>query len=295
MTDGISSELLKKVRNLEIKTRKIVSGTMSGEYHSRFKGRGMHFAEVREYFPGDDVRLIDWNVTAKAQSPHVKQFDEERDLTVIIMIDISASGQFGSGEKTKDEIAGEIAAILGFSAIKNNDKVGLILFTDQIEQYIPPKKGKKHMFRILRDIFYFEPQSKGTNIAHALRYLQRVQHQKAIVFLISDFMDHSIKDTLKIASKRHEIVPIILEDPKELSLPKSGLIVAEDSETGESVIINTYSPDVRGKFRNMVLARQMERERNFKSLSLPTITINIDKNYIKPLFYYFKREHGRHG
>lgn len=293
MTDGISNELLKKVRALEIKTRKIVSGTMSGEYHSKFKGKGMHFAEVREYFPGDDVRLIDWNVTAKTQTPHVKQFDEERDLTVVIMVDISASGHFGSGSKTKDEIAGEVAAILGFSAIKNNDKVGLILFSDKIELYIPPKKGKKHMFRILRDIFYFKPSSKGTDIGGALRYLQRVQNQKAIVFLISDFMDHSYANGLRLTSKRHEIVPIILEDPKELSLPKSGLIVAEDSESGETVIINTYSPQVRGKFRNMVLARQMERDRHFKSLSIPSVTINIDKNYIKPLFYYFKREHGK--
>lgn len=284
----IPAELIKKIRALEIKTRNIVQGTFSGEYHSVFKGHGMSFAEVREYQPGDDVRLIDWNVTARTGSPFIKIFEEERELTVILALDISGSGEFGSMNRTKADIAAEIAAILGFSANNNNDKVGLLLFSDQVERYIPPKRGKDHIMRILRDIFYLQPKNKKTSINAALDYLLKIHKKQAIVFLISDFIDQNYDHLLRVTARKHDLIPIIMRDPKEISLPRSGLLLLEDNETGETLYINTNSLDVRHRFKNIMLAQRLELERLFKSLKITPIFVE-SADYFTALKNYFQK------
>ncbi len=289
----IPIEVIKRIRAIEIKTRKIVNTTFTGEYHSVFKGQGISFSEVREYQPGDDVRLIDWNVTAKTGSPHIKVFEEERELTVMLCIDLSASGDFGTVDKTRVEMAAEVAAVLGFSALNNKDKVGLILFTDQIEHYIPPKKGKDHMFRILREIFYHQANSKRTSIKVGLDYLNKICKKKAIVFLISDFIDEGYEQNLRISARKHDLVPIMITDPKERELPDTGIMAFEDEETGEVLHLNTSSKDIRERFTNVVLARHLEKERLFKSLKLTPVKIELDQSYVKPLDNYFKSRAGR--
>lgn len=284
----IPSEILKRIRAIEIKTRRVVNSTFSGEYHSVFKGQGMSFAEVKDYHPGDDIRLIDWNVTARMQSPFIKVFEEERELTVMLMVDLSGSGDFGTSEKTKVEIAAEIAGVLGFSAIKNQDKVGLLLFTDQVERYIPPKKSKSHILRILRDIFYCNPESKLTSLKAGLEYMNNIMKKKCIVFLISDFMDDGYETSLKAISRRHDVIPIIIEDPKEIELPQAGLITLEDEETGHLIHVNSNSKHFRETFKNLNIVRQNERDRLFKKLSLTAIHVKTDEPYIEPLLRYFK-------
>ncbi|RAP36839.1 DUF58 domain-containing protein [Candidatus Marinamargulisbacteria bacterium SCGC AAA071-K20] len=283
----VPKEVLKKIRALEIKTRKIVQNTFSGEYHSVFKGSGISFAEVREYQDGDDSRLIDWKVTAKMNTPYIKIFEEERELNVYLLVDLSGSGNFGSIEQTKVEVAAEIAAVLGFSAINNNDKVGLILFSDHVEKFIPSKKGKKHVLRILRDIFYLKPESRKTNIGSALDTLNAMIKKKSIVFLISDFVDYNYEKSMKIASRKHDLVPIVIEDPKERELPKSGLVYLEDNETGDTIYLDTNNEQVRQSYSNMKLARQLERERFFKSIKVDSVSVSLDKSYIQPLSNYF--------
>lgn len=284
----IPKELLKKIKTLEIKTRRIVETTMSGVYHSSFKGQGINFAEVREYQPGDDVRLIDWKTSARFGHPFIKTFEEERELTVIIAVDLSGSGEFGSYEKTKVDIAAEIAAILGFSAVRNNDKVGLLLFSDRVEKYVPPKKGKNHVLRILRDIFFFEPTSKKTSLKTAIDYLLAMMRKKVIVFFISDFIDTQYEQALKLMNRKHEVIPVLVEDERELSLPDAGMLCLEDEESGDVVYLNSSISSVRQAYHNLGLARRFEQDRFFKANNINVIRVNTRESYIQPLVHYFK-------
>ena len=230
----IPREILKKIRQIEIRTNRLVNDTLGGAYHSVFKGQGMNFEEVREYQPGDEVRSIDWNVTARFGHPYIKKFKEERELTVILIVDVSASGQFGSVRQTKNELTAELAAVLAFSAIRNNDKVGLIMFTDQIEKYVPPKKGRRHVLRVIREILAFQPKGRGTNLRAALDYLNHVQSRRAVTFVLSDFQvedEEAVRKKLRVASKRHDVVALSLRDPREEELPAVGLVELRDSET----------------------------------------------------------------
>ncbi|OGU54469.1 MAG: hypothetical protein A2V66_00880, partial [Ignavibacteria bacterium RBG_13_36_8] len=246
----LTKELLKQVRQIEIKTRGIVNEVFSGEYHSVFKGRGMEFSEVREYQIGDDIRSIDWNVTARFGHPYVKIFEEERELTVMLLVDMSGSLVFGTSEKTKQQIAAEISAILAFSAMKNNDKVGLILFTDQIEKFVPPKKGRSHVLRIIREVLSFEPHGNKTNIKGVLEYFNHAVKKRAIVFLISDFIDQGYDKILKIVGKKHDLIGINLKDPRERELPRSGLLKMRDAETGQIRYIDTNSKEIQNWFNS---------------------------------------------
>ena len=244
----IPKEILKKVKRIEITTRGLVNDVFSGEYHSVFKGRGMEFSEVREYQIGDDIRTIDWNVTARMGHPFVKIFEEERELTVMLIVDVSSSGNFGTHSRMKGEIAIEICALLAFSAIKNNDKVGLIIFTDAIEKFIPPKKGKSHVLRVLRELLYHEPKGRQTDIGKTLEYLNRVTKRRSVVFLVSDFINTGYEKALQIANRRHDIVAITVTDPREMNMPDVGFIRLEDAETGEVVLVDTSYDMWRGKY-----------------------------------------------
>ena len=284
----LTKELLKQVKQIEIRTRGIVNDVFSGEYHSVFKGRGMEFSEVREYYFGDDIRNIDWNVTARFGHPYIKIFEEERELTVMLLVDMSGSLVFGSVEKTKQQIAAELSAILAFSALKNNDKVGLILFTDRIEKFVPPRKGKSHSLRIIREVLSFEPQGKATNIRQALEYFNHTIKKKAIVFLISDYIDGGYDKILRIVGKKHDLIGIVLRDPREKSLLDAGLIKFLDAETGEIRFLDTSDKAVR---KSMVEEdkRWMEYRRQlFLSSRLDSINIETSGSYIKPLVDFFK-------
>lgn len=291
----IPREILKKVRTIEIKTRGLVNEVFSGEYHSAFKGRGMEFAEVREYQYGDEIRKIDWNVSARARKTFIKTFEEERELTVLLVVDISPSSQFGAKGRIKGEIAVELAAIVAFSAIKNNDKVGLILFTDDIELYIPPHKGKQHVMRIIRELLYFEPKNTGTNIANAVDFLSRVTKRKATCFLISDFFSDNYHKSLQVANKRHDLVAINIRDPRESTLPSIGLIEFEDSETGEIIVVDTSDKNFQMNFNHSNEEEKEELALKFKQMSIDLITIETDKSYVKPITAFFKkREKKKH-
>jgi uncharacterized protein (DUF58 family) len=281
-------DIFKKVRRLEITTRRVVNDVMAGEYQSSFKGRGMEFAEVREYQPGDDIRTIDWNVTARFGSPHVKVFAEERELTVILMVDMSSSLEFGTHEKTKGELATELCAILAFSAIQNNDRVGLIIFTDRIELYIPPKKGRRHVLRLLRELLYFRPEKKQTNIALALEYLSRVQNRRSVLFLVSDFLAKDYQQALRLANKRHDLVAITISDPRERDMPPLGLVELEDAETGETLVLDTYDEIARDEFAKIFEAGASERDKNFRRIDLDTIDIQTEKSYEQALVRFFR-------
>jgi len=284
----LTKELLKQVRQIEIKTRGIVNEVFSGEYHSVFKGRGMEFSEVREYQIGDDIRSIDWNVTARFGHPYVKIFEEERELTVMLLVDMSGSLEFGSVEKTKQQIAAEISAILAFSAMKNNDKVGLILFTDQIEKFVPPKKGRSHGLRIIREVLSFEPHGNMTDLKGVLEYFNHAVKKKAIVFLISDFIDQGYDKILKIVGKKHDLIGITLNDPRERELPKAGLIKMRDAETGEIRYIDSSNKIVQEHFNKYLRVRAEERKSLFISSRLDSIEIDTGSSYIRPLVNFFK-------
>jgi len=284
----IPKEILKKVRRIEISTRGLVNDVFSGEYHSVFKGRGMEFSEVREYQIGDDIRTIDWNVTARYGHPFVKIFEEERELTVMLMVDASSSGEFGTFEQMKGEIAIEICALLAFSAIKNNDKVGLIIFTDKVEKFIAPRKGKSHVLRVLRELLYFKPEDKKTNIGMALEYLSRVIRRRSVVFLVSDFMSKDYDQAMRIANKRHDMVAIHMVDPRELELPDIGYIEFEDAETGEEILLNTSDRQVRQLFARETSDSMLQREKLFKSMNVDSIDIRTDQSYIEPLIRFFR-------
>ena len=284
----IPKDILKKVKRIEIRTRGLVNNVLSGEYHSVFKGRGMEFSEVREYQIGDDVRTIDWNVSARMGHPFVKVFEEERELTVMLLVDVSSSGNFGTVERMKGELAIEICALLAFSAIKNNDKVGLIIFTDRIEKYVPPKKGKKHVLRVLRELLYHKPEGRGTNISMALEYLSRITHRKAVVFLVSDFLSEDYQKAMQIANKRHDLVAITITDPREMTLPGVGLIELEDAETGEIVLLDTADTATRETFTSKTSAVKERRDKMLRSLNIDSIDIRTDISYIEPLIKFFR-------
>jgi uncharacterized protein (DUF58 family) len=288
-----TKELLKKVRQLEIRTRGLVNQVFSGEYHSVFKGRGMEFSEVREYQPGDEIRTIDWNVTARLNHPFVKIFEEERELTVMLLVDMSGSQFFGSRTALKRDIAVELSAILAFSAMKNNDKVGAILFTDEIEQFIPPRKGKTHALRIVRELLSFEPKSRKTSLNAGLQYLNRVQKKRSIVFLLSDFMDQGYEQALRIAGKRHDLVGIVLLDPRERELPKVGLMTFLDAETGRQQWVDTSDRKVRGAHLAYWNNVHQQRRSMFLKSKLDAVEIRLDQPYMKPLTDFFRRREKR--
>jgi uncharacterized protein (DUF58 family) len=284
-----TKELLKKVRKIEIKTRRLSDHMFGGEYHSTFKGRGMTFSEVRQYQFGDDVRNIDWNVTARYNEPYIKVFEEERELTLMLMADISGSELFGTDIQFKNEIITEIAATLAFSATQNNDKVGLILFTDGIELYIPPKKGKSHVLRIIRELIEFNPKSKKTDVALALKFLSNVMKKKAIVFVLSDFISDGYKNTLKIASGKHDVTGIRIYDRHEETIPNLGMVEMEDEETGELMLVNTGSKAVRTRYNSYYRERVDYFQDAFLKSGAGALSCRIDESYVKKLLGYFKR------
>lgn len=290
----LPKEVIKKIRRIEIRTKKLVNELFSGEYHSTFKGQGMEFEEVRQYEPGDDVRLIDWNVTARMGLPYIKKFREERELTVILLIDVSSSGQFGTRDSFKNDTAAELGALLAFSAIKNNDKVGLIIFTDQIEIFVPPKKGRAHVLRIIREILYFKPVGKGTNIAAALEYFNKVIRRKSVVFLVSDFLSEGFTKPLQIANNKHDIIAIKVSDPREITFDNVGLIELQDAETGEVLIIDTGSREFRKEFAAQSAEDVAGLKKGFRSINLDFINIRTDQSYISPLINFFKMREKRH-
>jgi uncharacterized protein (DUF58 family) len=285
----IPKEVLQKVRQIEIRTRSVVESVLSGEYQSVFKGRGMEFSEVRTYMPGDDIRSIDWNVTARMGGPYVKKYVEERELTVMLVVDASSSGSFGSVKQFKDEIAVELCALLAFSAIKNNDRVGLIIFTSEVEKYIPPKKGKNHVLRVIRELLYFKPEKKGTKIAEAMGYLNRVQRRKAVVFCVSDFLDTGFEAPLRVAAQRHDLIAITIVDPRELTLPNVGLIELEDPETGKTMLVDTRSRAVREAYHKEAMKRKEKLGTFFKSHGIDEIPVLTEADYVDPLIKFFKK------
>jgi uncharacterized protein (DUF58 family) len=301
----IPREILKKIRQIELRTNRLVNETLGGQYHSVFKGQGMNFEEVREYQPGDEVRTIDWNVTARMNHPFVKKFVEERELTLMLVVDLSGSGLFGSGEQSKRELAAEIASVLAFSAIRNNDKVGLILFTDDVEKYIPPKKGRRHVLRVIREILFFEPQRRGTNLSGALDFLNRVTAHRAITVVISDFLEpvfenskanSSLSSVLRQANRRHDVVAVQIIDPHELELPALGRLILRDAETGDVVEVNT-SAATRRAFAEQQKTQQGELERMLRGARIDAIRLRTNESYAGALgrFFETREKRRRHG
>ena len=284
----IPRQIIQKIRQIEIRTKHLVNDVFSGEYHSVFKGRGMEFAEVREYEPGDEIRSIDWNVTARLGRPYIKRFIEERELTVILMADVSASGHFGTVNQMKSEITAEICALLAYAAIQNNDRVGLLMFTDQIEKFIPPKKGRTHILRVIREVLYNQPGHTGTDLTQALEYLNRLLTRRSIVFILSDFRTEDYMKPLRVASKRHDVVAVTITDPRELSLPGVGLIELQDAETGEEVLVDTGDAAWRRQYAEYNEALRDARDQQFRVTGVDAIHIRTDEPYIDPLLQFFK-------
>ncbi len=284
----LSKELAKKIRFIQIYTAKAVNDVLAGEYHSVFKGRGMEFDEVREYAPGDDIRTIDWNVTARTGHPYVKRYVEERELTVLFVVDLSASGSFGTKRQLKNEVAAELCALLAFSAIKNNDKVGLIVFTDEIELYIPPKKGVSHVLRVIRDLLNFEPRRSRTDIKQALDFMGRVTPRRAVVFLVSDFQAAGYEKRLRVASRRHDLIAVALKDPRESTLPTAGLIELEDAETGERTLVDTGSAAVRRRYEALARERDDKLASAFRSMAIDQIPVVTGEDYVRDLVKFFR-------
>ena len=291
----MSKEILKKVRQIEIRTKNIVNDFFGGDYHSNFKGRGMTFSEVREYVPGDDVRSIDWNVTARTGKPHLKIFEEERELSVLILIDVSSSGVFGSKKNLKIDLGVEIAAMLSFSAIKNNDKVGLALFSDKIEKYIPPKKGKKHVLRLITDIVNhdFENSNKRTSIKTAIDFANKISKRKSVIFLISDFIDDNFWNELKFLNFKNDVIGLQIYDSYERNFPNLGIINIHDSETGENTWIDTTSKKIRDKFQKNSIEKLNSFSKKCKNIGFDLIQISTDDDYIKSLMQFFRSRANR--
>jgi len=279
----IPKEILKKIRRIEIRTRRLVNDLFSGEYHSTFKGQGMEFEEVRQYQPGDDIRLIDWNVTARTGYPYIKKFREERELSVVLVVDASSSGQFGTHQRFKSETAAELCALLAFSAIKNNDKVGLIIFTDRIEKFVPPQKGRGHVLRIIREILFFQPEGVGTDVAGALEYFNRVIKRRSVVFLVSDYLCENYQRPLQIANRKHDIIAMKITDPRETVFEDIGLIELEDAETGEILLVDTGSKRFRREFAARADEDTRELKRSLQRINVDFINIRTDEQYINPL------------
>jgi uncharacterized protein (DUF58 family) len=284
-----TSELLKRVKRIELRTRRQSNQLFTGEYHSAFKGRGMAFSEVREYNPGDEIRTIDWNVTARTGIPHVKVFEEERELTVMLMVDMSASDDFGTQQMTKREMITEISAVLSVSAIQNNDKVGVIFFSDKVEKYIPPKKGRSHILQIIRELLEFSPSSKGTDLSEALRFLNNVVKKRSIAFVLSDFLDDDFSASLRIANRRHDCIALQVSDRHEFELPDMGLVLFHDRERNQDAWVDTSSRRARARFAKEAIERQARLEEGLKKAQVDYEQIFTDGDYIGPLMRLFKR------
>ncbi|MEE4167129.1 MAG: DUF58 domain-containing protein [Desulfocapsaceae bacterium] len=304
MSQQKTREILKKVRQIEVRTNRLVTDSLAGSYHSVFKGRGMNFDEVREYVAGDEIRTIDWNVTARTGIPHVKKFTEERELTILLMIDISASNSFGSGQCSKREMMAELGSVLAFSAVRNNDKVGLILFTDFIEHYIPPAKGRSHILRVIRDILYFEPKGSKTDLAIPLEFVSKVTKRKAVIFLISDFFFSGDQDaqlsrlqpTLKVCNRHHDLISVIISDPREHQLPDCGRITIEDAETGQQLELDTSDPAIRRGWSELADQWRQKLQRALGTAGIDSLSLSTDRSYLTPLLSFFgarKRRHAR--
>jgi uncharacterized protein (DUF58 family) len=287
------AEILKKIRALEIKTRGLVETAFAGDYHSVFKGRGMNFEDVREYQPGDEIRAIDWNVTARMGSAFVKKFTEERELTVMLIVDVSASGDFGSTTQSKRELAAEVACLLAFSAIRNNDKVGLLLFTDQVELFIPPKKGRSHTLRLIREILFFAPEGRGTEPALALDYLNKIVTRRAVVFFISDFQAQDFSQALAVTSRRHDFIAMQIHDEREKAFPNIGIITLEDAETGEQIEVNTADRSTRARFNDLATRQQADLLRTLRRNNIDTVALRTGDDYLPALRTFFKQRERR--
>lgn len=289
----ISKELAKKIRYLQLYTSKAVNDSLAGEYASVFKGRGMEFDEVREYQLGDEVRSIDWNVTARMGHPYVKRFVEERELTVMFLVDLSASGSFGSTQRIKNEVAAELCALVAFSAIKNNDKVGLIVFTDEVEMFVPPGKGASHVLRLIENLLTFKPKQSKTDIAGALEYMGKTMKKRSVVFLVSDFFGEGYEQPLNVLNKRHDVIAVSVTDPREVSLPNVGLIELEDAESGERVIVDTGSAEVRRKYKGASAARAGKLQELMRSMGIDLIKVFTDQDYMRDLLTFFRTRERR--
>lgn len=289
----LPKEIIRKIRRIEITTSKLVTDLLAGQYESVFKGRGIEFDEVREYQPGDEIRSIDWNVTARMGHPFIKKYVEERQLTVMLLLDASGSSYFGTTKRFKSELAAEVCAVLAFAAIQNNDRVGLIIFTDRIEKFIPPRKGLQHVLRVVREALYFKPKGRGTDIAGALRYLDGVTTRRAVTFIISDFFAADFKKPLSIANKKHDVIAVTITDPRELGLPKAGLVELADAEKGSIMIIDTSSERLRERFSSKAHHIAEERKKLFGSISVDHIDIRTDKPYIEEFIRFFKMRERR--
>jgi len=289
----VSRDILKKVRLIEIRTGRLVNDMFSGEYHSIFRGRGMEFDEVREYQVGDDVRLIDWNVTARSGTPFIKKFTEERELAVMFLIDASGSQHFGSGQMMKSELAAELTALLSLAAIKNNDKVGMIIFTDKIEKFVPPAKGKKHVLRLIREVLYFKPEGKGTDISAALEYFLNIVKRRSVVFLISDFYATDFERELLLAGRKHDLIAIRLIDPREVDIPSCGLVYLEDAETGQPIWLDTADLRFRKTFTQNRHEESEIIQRIFRQNNVDFIDLDTSKSYIEPLIKFFRMREKR--
>lgn len=289
----IPKKILQKVKHIEIRTKGLVNDLFGGEYHSAFKGQGMTFSEVREYYPGDDIRMIDWNVTARNNAPYVKIFEEERELTVYILVDISSSGSFGTIDQLKSEMAAEIAAVLGFSAIKNQDKVGLILFSSEVEKFIAPQKNKSHILRLIREVLFYKSQKKGTSIQSALDYLMNVSKRKSVVFLISDFLDSKYWKSLKLVNKKHDLIGIRISDPAEKSIPNIGLFKGYDPESGDEFWIDTSSKKERKLLRKSISEKWDDFDKKCKKNKFSLLTVSTNEDYVEPIMNFFHRRERR--
>ncbi len=292
-TEQKTAEILKKIRTLEIKTRGLVETAFAGDYHSVFKGRGMNFEDVREYQPGDEIRAIDWNVTARLGTAFVKQFTEERELTVMLIVDVSASGNFGSTTQSKRELAAEVACLLAFSAIRNNDKVGLLLFSDRVELFIPPKKGRSHTLRLIREILFFQPGGRGTAPALALDYLNKIVTRRAVVFFISDFQAPDFSHALAVSGRRHDFIAIHIQDEREKVLPGIGIITLEDAETGEQIEVNTMERATRQRFTDFADEQEAELSRTLRRNNIDAIALRTGEDYLPALRSFFKQRERR--
>lgn len=289
----IPQEVMQQIRRIQIRTSHMVNDILAGQYESVFKGQGMEFREVREYVPGDDIRMIDWNVTARTGHPHVKLLAEERELTVMLVVDASASGRFGSVQRFKNELAAELCAVLAFSAIKNNDKVGLIIFTDEVELYVPPAKGRKHVLRVIREVLFFRPKNTGTNIPGALHFLNGVTRRRAVTFLVSDFLAADYEAPLRIANQRHDMIAVTVTDPREEVLPDVGLVSVRDAESGEEVLVDTSDPEVRKAYAADAARRLQHQNQIFRRNRIDAIRVRTDRPYVEEIYRFFRMRERR--
>ncbi|AFY02403.1 DUF58 domain-containing protein [Bdellovibrio bacteriovorus] len=286
---SLPPEVLKKVKLLEINTRRLVNNLFAGEYHTAFKGQGMTFADFREYVPGDDVRSISWPLTARTGKPYIKTFEEERELTLILAVDVSGSSDFGTGPYFKGEVMTHMAALLAFSAVKNNDQIGLLLFSDQVEHFVPPKKGRGHVHRLLRDLFYYKPKSHRTKLSSGFSYLQGILKKRATVFVFSDFMDQGFEQSLRLLGRKHDVVACVVNDAAEYSLPSMGVIEVQDAETGEIVTVDTSSQSFRAQYEEAVAKRKDARDRLLRLAQVERVDVKSSEDYVNPLVAFFKK------